>query len=226
MAINQWAASERPREKLLRQGARHLTDGELLAIVIGSGIPNQTALDLARQLLEQLGNLHTLVNLSLKRWNGFKGLGPARYACLQAGLEIARRSRYEPDQSGKIRLTTSELAANYAKTALSSLTRETFACLFLDTQNTLIAFEIVSEGTIDRAVVYPREIVRLVIEHQASAVIFCHNHPSGNPSPSEADKAITKQLVAALALIEVKVLDHLIVAAEQCTSLADLGLIP
>ena len=224
MAIKEWVAAERPREKLLQRGAGNLTDGELLAIVIASGTAQHDALSLAREILRQAGGLRPLTKLSFHRFSQFSGLGAARYASLQAGLEIARRTLFDPPNIHGEPLSDSKKAANYVKNVLFSLPRETFACLFLDTRHRILAFETISEGTIDRATVYPREIVRKVIDHNAAAVILCHNHPSGNPTPSEADKALTRQLCSALALIDVKVLDHFIVAGRDCTSFADFGL--
>ena len=143
---------------------------------------------------------------------------------MQAGLEIGRRTLLDvPNPIGEP-LSDSKIAAKYVKTALFGLPREIFACLMLDARHRILAFEIIAEGTIDRAAVYPREVVRKVMNHNAAAVILCHNHPSGNPTPSEADKALTRQLCAALALIDVNVLDHFLVAGTECTSFADLGL--
>ena len=224
MAIKEWVAADRPREKLFQHGARNLTDSELLAILLGSGTSRHNVVALARRLLGELGGLKPLTQLSYSRFIEFEGLGPARYARLQAGLEIGRRTLVDVPELVGEPLSDSKIAANYVKNALFSLPRETFACLFLDTRHRVLAFEVIAEGTIDRAAVYPREVVRKVIDHNAAAVILCHNHPSGNPAPSEADKALTRQLAAALALIDVNVLDHFIVAGQNCSSFADLGL--
>lgn len=224
MAIKEWVAADRPREKLIQRGARNLTDSELLAILLGSGTTQHNAVTLAQELLARFGGLKPLSQLSFHRLDEFKGMGPARYARLQAGLEIGRRTLLDvPNLIGEP-LSDSKTAAKYVKNALFSLPREIFACLMLDTRHRILAFEVIAEGTIDRAAVYPREVVRKIIDHNAAAVILCHNHPSGNPNPSEADKALTRQLCAALALIDVNVLDHFLVAGTECTSFADLGL--
>ena len=226
MAIKDWAESDRPREKLVSQGARHLTDAELLAIVIGSGTENLSALDLSRNILQRTGGLKPLIQLSFRRLAEFPGIGATRYARLQAGVEIARRTLVvDEDDNPNLCLHDTKAAARIVKKALFSLSIETFGCVFLDVRHRILAFEVISEGTVDRAAVYPREIVRRVIDQNATAVIFCHNHPSGQPDPSEADIALTSQLQACLALIDVTVLDHFIVAGNHCLSFADLGLI-
>lgn len=224
MAIKEWTEAERPREKLLRHGAQQLTDSELLAIMLGSGTADLNAVALARRLIRDAGGLKPLTCLSFHRFVALKGLGPVRYARIQAGLEIARRLLLDPSEIVGQQLCDSKSAAEYVKNALFSSPIEIFACLFMDVRHRILAFEVIAEGTIDRAAVYPREIVRKVIDYNAAAVIFCHNHPSGNPHPSDADKALTKQLSAALGLIDVKVLDHFVVAGKNCTSFADLGL--
>ncbi|MGR8946579.1 MAG: RadC family protein [Gammaproteobacteria bacterium] len=225
MAIKDWAASDRPREKLIRHGARCLTDSELLAIVIGSGNGSCNAVELSREILRLAGGLEPLSRLSYRRIIEYHGFGEARYAKLQAGLEIGRRTLFDRIEAPEQLISNSKIAAQIVKAELSSLTIETFGCVFVDTRHRVLAFEVLSEGTIDRAAVYPREVVRRVIDQNAAAVILCHNHPSGNPTPSEADKTLTSQLSEALALIDVKVLDHFVVAGEECISFADLGLI-
>jgi DNA repair protein RadC len=225
MAIRDWAADDRPRERLIRRGARHLTDTELLAILIGSGTQKLNALELARHLLDEIGSLNRLSRLSFRRLGEYRGFGQARFACLHAGMEIGRRTMFDTEFSIGTRLENSKNAEDYIKNALFSLQREVFACLFLDTRHKVLSFDVISEGTIDRAAVYPREVVRRVIDHDAAAVIFCHNHPSGSAIPSDSDKLLTNQLKSALSLIDVKVLDHFIVAGEACISFADLGLL-
>ncbi len=225
MAIKEWAAQDRPRERLITQGARQLTDTELLTIVIGSGTSKHSAAELARDMLNKTGGLHQLSRLSYRRLSQLKGFGLARFACLHAGMEIGRRTMFSPEGLPGTRLENSRSAENFVKKSLYALHREVFACLFLDTRHKVLAFDVISEGTIDRTAVYPREIVRRAIDHNAAAVIFCHNHPSGSTLPSEADKSLTIQLKSALSLIDIKVLDHFIVAGEECISFADLGLI-
>lgn len=224
MAIKEWAADDQPREKLARYGAKHLSDAELLAIILGSGTKNLSALDLARKLLDDIGGLDRLTTLSFRRLSSHSGIGLARFARLQAGIEIGRRTAFGSSLAGEA-LTTTQHAENFVKRNLFSLQRETFGCLMLDTRHRILGFEIIAEGTIDRATVYPREVIHRVIDQQAAAVIFCHNHPSGNLTPSDADKSLTLQLKNALAAIDVRVLDHIIVAGEKTFSFADRGLL-
>ena len=225
MAIKEWAKDDRPRERLIQQGARHLTDTELLAILISSGTRKQNALELARHILDEIGSLNRLSRLSFRRLGEYPGFGQARFACLHAGMEIGRRTMFDTEFSVGNRLENSKNAEDYVKNALFSLHREVFACLFLDTRHKVLSFDVISEGTIDRATVYPREVIRRVIDHNAAAVIFCHNHPSGSAVPSDSDKLLTRQLKTALSLIDVRVLDHFIVAGHECISFADLGLL-
>lgn len=224
MAIRDWPAADRPREKLLRLGVKRLSDSELLAIVIGSSPRGQSALELARETLGRCGGLAQLTRLSYPRMAKLRGFGLARYALLQAAIEIAHRTN---GQSSPHRgnIADSTAASRYFRAELSRLPYEAFACIYLDTRHRIIDFEILATGTIDRAAVYPREIVRRVIDQNAAAVILGHNHPSGIACPSEEDKSLTSLLKAALALIDVAVLDHIIVGAETTTSMADLGLL-
>lgn len=222
MAITDWPAAERPREKLLARGAHALSDAELLAIFLRTGVAGKTAVDLARDLLERFGGLRPLLESDARNFCEAHGLGQAKYAQLQAVLEMARRHLYETLQRGDA-LTSPDLTRRYLRLQLQHEVREVFAALYLDSQHQVLAFEPLSHGTIDSAAVYPREVLRRCLHHGAAAVIFAHNHPSGIAEPSQADRQITDRLSAALALVDIRVLDHIVVGAGSCTSFAERG---
>ncbi len=224
MAISDWPVGERPREKLLEKGAGALSDAELLAIFLRTGIPGKTAVDLARELLNQFGSLQALLSTSLESFCTAPGLGSAKYAQLQATLEMARRHIQEQITNQNC-LTNPQLTRDYLRTALSGRPYEVFCCLYLDSQHRVLKFEELFRGTIDGASVYPREVVKQTLDNQAAAVIFAHNHPSGIAEPSLADKQITSRLIQALQLIDVRVLDHLIIGNGEITSFAERGLL-
>ena len=224
MAICDWPLDERPREKLLKKGASALSDSELLAIFLRTGIPGKTALDLAREMIQFYGGLKGLLNASKAEFCCFPGMGGAKYAQLQASLEMSQRYFHEEMRESDV-MTSPEASKNFVRLALAGRQFETFACLYLDSQHQMLGFEELFQGTLDAASVYPREVVRQVLAQGAGAVIFCHNHPSGSTEVSRADRQITKRLSEALALIDVKVLDHLIVAGATVVSFAELGLI-
>ncbi|MDX9768348.1 MAG: DNA repair protein RadC [Ectothiorhodospiraceae bacterium] len=223
MPITDWPADERPREKLLSRGPATLSDAELLAIFLRTGIAGKTAVDLARELLERFGGLRPLLQADLDRFCEAKGLGTAKYAQLQAVLEMGRRHLDETLKRGDA-LTSPDDTRRYLAARLRDHPHEVFAILFLDNRHRVIAFEELFQGTIDGASVHPREVVRRVLAHNAAAVILAHNHPSGVAEPSAADARITQRLKDALALIDVRVLDHLIVGDES-VSLAERGLL-
>ncbi|NOX76032.1 MAG: JAB domain-containing protein [Gammaproteobacteria bacterium] len=224
MAITDWPKHERPREKLLQRGAAALSDAELLAIFLRTGVPGKTAVDLARDLLGRFGSLRALLSADLKQFCEGQGLGEAKYAQLQATVEMARRHLFETLQRGTS-LSSAEDTRDFLRTRLRDLPSEVFACLFLDSRHRVIAFEELFFGTINGASVHPREVVRKAISHNAAAVIFAHNHPSGIAEPSEADRSITRTLVDALSLVDVRVLDHLVVGDGEPVSFAERGLI-
>lgn len=224
MAITDWPAAERPREKLLQRGPRALTDAELLAIFLRTGTPGKTAVDLARELLSEFGSLRALLNADLLRFCQGVGLGEAKYALLQAVLEMARRHYEEILQRGDA-LTSVETTRAYLSAQLRRYNYEVFACLFLDNQHRVIVFEELFRGTLDSASVYPREVLQRVLLHNAAAVIFAHNHPSGISEPSNADRQITEKLQQALQLFDVRVLDHFIVGDGWPYSFAEHGLL-
>jgi len=221
--ISDWPVDERPREKLLDRGANALSDAELLAIFLRTGTRGLTAVDLARLLLDEFGGLKPLLDASESNFCRHRGLGRAKYAQLQAVLEMARRHLFARVQRGDALCSPND-TRNYLSAELRACPHEVFACLFLDNRNRVLAFEKLFFGTIDGASVYPREVVRRAIDINSAAVIFAHNHPSGVAEPSAADKQITQRLKDALALIEVRVLDHMIVG-DEVVSFAERGLL-
>ena len=223
MSLKDWPADERPREKLLQQGAQSLTDAELLAIFLRTGVSGKNVVELARDLLQGFNGLRPLLEASLDDFCSHHGLGPAKYVQLQAVLEMGRRHLLARLQTGEA-LTSPQLAQQYLVTQLRHHDHEVFACLFMDNQHRVLAFEPLFRGTIDSASVYPREVVKRALAHNAAAVIFSHNHPSGVAEPSSADERITEKLKQALALIDVRVLDHFIIGNGETVSLAERGL--
>jgi len=224
MRITDWPADERPREKLLAHGACVLTDAELLAIFLRTGIQGKTAVDLAQDLLIEFGSLRALMQADCATFTQAKGLGNAKYAQLQAVLEMARRYTFEELDRGNI-LTSPEATRAYLSNQLRDYPYEVFACLFLDNQHHILEFEELFRGTIDGASVYPREVVKKALDHNAAAVIFAHNHPSGISEPSQADKLITNKLKQALDLLDIRVLDHFIIGDGIPYSFAENGLL-
>jgi DNA repair protein RadC len=224
MAIKDWPVKERPRERLLREGPQALSDAELLAIFLRTGVRGRSAVDLARDLLARFGSLRGLLGAQRASFCEAPGLGSAKYAQLQAVLEMGRRHLDERLRVGAP-ITDPDTTARYLQSRLRDYPHEVFATLFLDTRHRVLAFEELFRGTIDSASVHPRELVRRALHHNAAAVILAHNHPSGVAEPSEADRVITERLRKALALIDVRVLDHLVVGDGVCCSLAQRGLI-
>ncbi|MGN6313456.1 MAG: RadC family protein [Rhodanobacteraceae bacterium] len=221
MTIKDWPIDERPREKLLARGAQSLSVAELLAVLLGSGARGVSAVDLGRALVTEAGGLNALLARDAGR---ARGLGPAKRARLSAALELARRCLAE-ELHQQPALTTPRDSADYLKARLAHLPYEVFACLYLDNRHRVLGFEELFRGTIDGASVHVREVVRACIAHNAAAVIFAHNHPSGVAEPSAADRAITRELRDALALVHVRVLDHFVIGAGEPTSMAARGLI-
>lgn len=222
MRITDWPADERPREKLLARGPAALSDAELLAIFLRTGIRGRTAVDLARSLLEAHGGLRPLLEASREQFCAQPGLGSAKYAQLQAVLEMSRRHLLQTLSRGEA-LTDPQATRRFLAAQLRHLPHEVFACLFLDNRNRIIRFLELFRGTIDGASVYPREVVRLALEHGAAAVIFAHNHPSGVAEPSQSDRALTTRLQEALALVDIRVLDHFVVGDGEAVSFAERG---
>lgn len=226
MAIRDWPVAERPRERLLAKGAAALSDAELLAIFLRVGIRGKSAVDLARDLLAQFnGELAELAAASTASLAKLPGIGPAKAAQLSAALELARRSLINPLKE-RDALTSPQAVRDWLRLSLGGLQHEVFVALWLDAQNRLISTEELFRGTLTQTSVYPREVVKRALANNAGAVILAHNHPSGVTDPSSADIALTSTLKQALALIEVKVLDHFVVASGiSPLSFAERGLI-
>ena len=222
MAISNWPEGERPREKLLQKGAQALSDAELLAIFLRTGVAGKSAVDLARDLLIQFDGVRDLLQATETEFCSAAGLGRAKYAQLQAVLEMARRHLLESVRRTSVLSSpaeTKQLVSSY----LRDHEREVFAVLFLDNQHRLIAYEELFQGTIDSASVYPREIVKRALDHNAAAIILAHNHPSGIAEPSHSDRAITDRIIQAVGLVDIRVLDHLVVGDGTPVSFAERG---
>ena len=213
-----------PREKLFEKGAESLSDSELLALFLRTGLPGSGVLDLADQLLVKFQGLRGLMQANVADLTSCRGIGPAKSAQLSAALEMTRRFLQISMEKGES-ISDPEITRRFLQLKLRCYTREVFACLFLDNQHRLIKYEELFFGTIDGATVHPREVVKKALEFNAAAVIFAHNHPSGISEPSQADKRITERLRAALTLVEIRVLDHLVVGDAEITSFAERGLL-
>lgn len=225
MAITDWPEAERPREKLLARGALALSDAELLALFLRVGVRGKSAVDLARDLLTRFGSLNRLFAASASDLSAVHGMGSAKYAQLQAVLEMARRALGETLQELPV-INSPGAVRDYLRLHIGQQTQEVFIALWLDARHQLIACEELSRGTLTQTSVYPREVVKSALTHNAAAVIFAHNHPSGSNTPSAADEALTRALRDALGLIEVRTLDHFIVAGSTPPlSLAERGLL-
>lgn len=224
MAICDWPAEERPREKLLQRGAGALSDAELLAIFLRTGVTGKSAIDLARELLQHFGGLRPLLEADRDTFCQAKGLGTAKFVQLQATLELSRRHLMTTLQRGDA-LTSPDHTRRYLTAQLRDRHQEVFACLFLDNRHRVLEFEELFHGTVDGASVHPREVVRRCIAHNAAAVILAHNHPSGVAEPSRADEQITERLKQALSLVDVRLLDHMVIGDGEIVSLAERGII-
>jgi len=223
MAIKDWPVEQRPREKLLLRGSAALSDAELLAIFLRTGMRGCSAVDMAYSLIEHFGGLRELLKADEQIFCSYPGLGAAKYAQLQAVMEMARRYLFESLQRGHA-LSSPQETRQYLSDCLRDYQHEVFAALFMDQRHRVICFEELFTGTIDGASVYPREVVKKALQHNAAAIIFAHNHPSGVAEPSSADKHITKRLQDALALVDIRVLDHFVVG-DEVISFAERGLI-
>jgi DNA repair protein RadC len=224
VSIVDWPAGERPREKLLARGAAALSDAELLAIFLRTGMKGRSAVDLARELLNRYGSLTRLFAAGLEDFCTTKGMGPAKFVQLQAVLEMSRRALQEELQRGAV-FDSPHVVRDYLQLLLAGRQQEVFLVLFLDTQHRVIAYEELFHGSLSQTSVYPREVVKRALAHNAAAVILAHNHPSGVAEPSGADQLLTCALKQALALVDVAVLDHFVVAAGQTLSFAERGLL-
>jgi DNA repair protein RadC len=224
MAIRDWPIDERPREKLLDKGAAALSDPELLAILLRTGSRGRSALDVARELLKIFPSLRKLIAADRQAFCAAPGLGLARFAELQAALEIARRQMSETLRAGPS-LASPRATRDFLSAQLRDLEHEVFCCLYLDKRHRLIHFQELFRGTIDGASVHPREIVKLALQRNCAALIIAHNHPSGIAEPSQADELITHRVKEALALVDIRLLDHIIIGDGVSVSLAERGLL-
>ena len=224
MAITDWPAAERPREKLIELGAEALSDAELLAIFLRVGVVGKSAVDLARDLLTKFVSLNGIFAATEHELSQVHGIGTSKYVQLQAIFEMSRRALNEQLQSQDV-LKSPQQVRDYLVLKLGSLTKEVFLVLFLDTQNRLVATEEMFSGSLKETSVYPREVLKRALHHNAASVIFAHNHPSGIAQQSQADELLTKQLKQALALVDVRVLDHFIVAGNNTLSFVERGLL-
>lgn len=222
MAIRDWPEDARPREKLLKLGASALSDAELVAVFLRTGVAGKSAVDLGRELIERFGGLGGLCRASRAAACAAPGVGEAKYALLAAVIEMARRTLAEEMQVGDA-LASPNAVREYLRLNLRGKEYEVFCCVFLDAQNRVLAVEELFRGTLTQTSVYPREIVRRALAHNAAALILAHNHPSGVAEPSQADRVLTRHLTDALALVDVRVLDHFIVAGATSLSFRESG---
>jgi DNA repair protein RadC len=223
-SISAWPRGERPRERLIERGAQALSDAELVAVLLGTGSVGANALEVARQLISHFGSLRRMLCAHRGDLLSQRGVGPARYATLMAALELARRHYCEAMRAGPA-MNAPAATRQFLTAQLRDRPYEVFCCLHLDNRHRLIHFEELFRGTIDGASVHPREIVRQALQYNSAALIFAHNHPSGVAEASQADELITRRLRDALALVDIRVLDHLIVGDNTCLSFAERGLL-
>jgi DNA repair protein RadC len=222
MAITDWPTDQRPRERLIHHGPQALSDAELLAVFLRVGVSGKSAVDLGRDMVTHFGSLNGLFSASLDDFSALNGLGPAKFAQLQAVMELARRALAEELEVG-LPLNSPQTVTQYLQLLLAAKPYESFAVLFLDVKNRLIACEELFRGTLTHTSVYPREVIKTALAHNAAALIVAHNHPSGTPEPSAADHALTQALKQALALVDIRLLDHFIVAGKRSYSFAEHG---
>ncbi len=224
MAIKDWPADERPREKLLQKGESTLSDAELLAIFLRTGVRGKSAVDLARELLEQFGSLSAILGADKDTFCQAHGLGVAKFVLLQASLEVSRRFLFAKSTQQDV-LTSPDAVRQYLSMKLRNLEYEMFVCLFLDNKHRVIEYQEMFRGTLASASVHPREVVKASLVANAAAVIIAHNHPSGVAEPSDSDICLTQTLKDALGLIDVRLLDHLVIGHERPVSFAERGLV-
>lgn len=224
MSISEWPIHERPREKLLEKGPASLSDAEILSIFLRTGREGSSALDLARELLDRFQGLRPLIDTDHKEFCETKGLGMVKYVQIQAAIELGRRYLQAGLKTGDA-FTNPEQTREFLTLKLRAYPNEVFACLYLDNRHRLLSFDELFSGTIDSAQVHAREVVRAALKHNAAAVILSHNHPSGVAEPSQSDINLTRELKKALALIDVRVLDHLVIGSGEAVSFAERGLL-
>jgi DNA repair protein RadC len=222
MGINHWPEDQRPRERLIKLGAPALSDAELLSVFLRVGVKGKSAVDLGRDMLLQFGSLRTLFAANLSDFAKVHGLGSAKYAQLQAVLELAKRSISEELQTNSS-LSSPQAVKQYLQLQIGNKQYESFTVLFLDVKNRLLIAQELSRGSLSHASVYPREVVKSALAHNAASIILAHNHPSGSAEPSQADLSLTQTLKSALSLVDIRVLDHFIVANNTVYSFAENG---
>lgn len=222
-SIRNWPVEDRPREKLLKNGEHTLSDSELLAILLRTGIEGETAIDLARRILQKFNTFRNMSHTDQSHWKEFRGLGDAKIAQIKAAIEIGRRFGEEATKENKIKIESSKEAARLLMNRMRDLKKEVFKVLLLDKQNRLIDIIEVEEGTVDQANPIIREIFQKVLQNFAASIICVHNHPSGDPTPSKEDKIFTRQLVSAGNIFQIGVLDHIIIGDNDYYSYSDNG---
>ncbi len=224
MSIADWPIDDRPREKLIAKGPESLSDAELVAIFLRTGVRGKSAVDVAREALARFGSLSGLFAANAGAMTAVAGIGTAKYVQLQAVLEMARRALREKLERGSA-LSSPQAVRDYLRLKLQDRPHEVFVAVFLDAQNRVLAVEELFRGTLTQTSVYPREVVKRALAHNAAALIFAHNHPSGIAEPSRSDETLTQALKQALALVDVKVLDHFVVGSGAAMSFAERGLL-
>jgi DNA repair protein RadC len=224
MGIKDWPQDDRPREKLLTKGPASLSDAELLAIFLRTGVRGKSAVELARELLKSFSSLAGIAAAEREAFCALKGLGEAKYVQLQAALEMARRALAQEIKAG-VNLSSPQAVRDYLRLCLQHRPVEVFMAILLDAQNRVIVAEELFSGTLTQTSVYPREVVKTALRHNAASVIFAHNHPSGVAEPSRADEVLTQALKRALETVDVRVLDHFIVGSGAALSFAERGLL-
>jgi DNA repair protein RadC len=222
MSINNWPLERRPRERLIRDGASALSDAELLAVFLRIGVPGKDAVQLGQDMVHHFGSLQGLFGASLHEFSSIHGLGPAKFAQLQAVMELARRAMMEEMKAG-VTLASPRAVKEYLRLVFTGKPFESFHVLFLDVKNRLIEAKEMFRGTLTHTSVYPREVVKEALARNAASVMLAHNHPSGTPDPSESDLLLTRALVQALALVDIRILDHFVVAGHRVHSFAEHG---
>ena len=222
MGINDWPEDQRPRERLIKQGAQVLSDAELIAVFLRVGVRGKSAVDLGRDMIAHFGSLHALFSASMQDFSKIHGLGNAKFAQLQAVLELAKRAISEQLQTSSS-LSSPEAVRHFLKLSIGNKEYESFHVLFLDVKNRLIKAEELFKGTLSHASIYPREVIKAALTHNAASVILAHNHPSGSCEPSQADITLTATLKAALHCVDIRLLDHFIVAKSDVYSMAEHG---
>lgn len=221
--IKNWPKDDRPREKLLKKGARSLSNSELLAILLRTGTTGVSAIDIARKVIEKFGTFRNMIQTDSRDWKEFKGIGPAKIAHIQAALEIGRRFREDEASAGKQKIASAKDVVDIIMPQMRDLKNEVFKVVYLDSKNGILEIADAACGTVDRAMPIVREIIHAALQKFASSIICAHNHPSGDPKPSAEDSAFTKELYQAGKMMQIRILDHVIIGDNNFYSFADEG---